>query len=186
MTTTTTAKRSGKKRDISEVVFHSCKVKGHCAIKCRAKKPLPWDTTTKWCSLHKTRSYSDKECTAQQATPQSLPPVFCIASDHFPCHRDLLIYLRGKLIVFVHQERRTTTTGRQRLLISYGGPRHDSERRPAPSRLPGASTTNNFVRSRIARVVSHRNDEAHDGCREHCRYTTRGEHVCFVGTWSWS
>ena len=28
MTTTTTAKRSGKKRDISEVVCHNCKVKG--------------------------------------------------------------------------------------------------------------------------------------------------------------
>ena len=47
MTTTTTAKRSGKKRDVSEVVCHNCKVKGHYAKKCPGKKPLPGDTTTK-------------------------------------------------------------------------------------------------------------------------------------------
>ena len=47
MTTTTTAKRSGKKRDINEVVCDNCKVKGHSANKCSAKKPLPGDTTTK-------------------------------------------------------------------------------------------------------------------------------------------
>ena len=77
MTTTTinTAKRSGKKRDISEVVCHNCKVKGHYANKCPAKKPLPGDTTTKWCSLRKTRSHSDNKCIAHQATPQSLPLV---------------------------------------------------------------------------------------------------------------
>ena len=45
---------------------------------------------------------------------------------------------------------RATTTGRQRLLISCGGPRDDSERRPAPSRIPGASTTENYLRSPIA------------------------------------
>ena len=59
ITTTTTAKRSGKERDISEVVCHIFKVKGHYANKCPAKKPLPGDATTKWCSLHKTRSHSD-------------------------------------------------------------------------------------------------------------------------------
>ena len=104
MTTTakrSTAKRSGKKRDISEVVCHNCRVKGHYANRYPAKKPLPGDTTTKWCSLNRTRSHSDNECMAQQATPQSLP-CFCVASDHFPCHRDLFFYLRGKLIVFVH------------------------------------------------------------------------------------
>ena len=47
MTTTATAKRSGKKRHISEVVCHNCKVKSHYANKCSAKKPLPGDTTTK-------------------------------------------------------------------------------------------------------------------------------------------
>ena len=47
MTTTTTAKRSGKTRDTSEVICHKCKVKGHYANKCPAKKPLPGDTTTK-------------------------------------------------------------------------------------------------------------------------------------------
>ena len=62
MTATTTAKRSGKTRDISEVVCHNCKVKGQYANKCPAKKPLPGDTTTKWCSLHKTWSHSDNEC----------------------------------------------------------------------------------------------------------------------------
>ena len=46
MTTTTTAKHSGKK-DISEVVCHNCKVKGHHANECPAKKPLAADTTTK-------------------------------------------------------------------------------------------------------------------------------------------
>ena len=71
MTTTTTAKRSGKKRDMGEVVCHNCRVKGHYANKYPAKKPLPGCTTTKWCSLHKTRSHSDDECMALQATPQS-------------------------------------------------------------------------------------------------------------------
>ena len=64
----------GKKRDISEVVCHNCKVKGHYPNKYPAKKPLPGDSTTKWFSLHKTRSHSDNECMGQQATPQSLPP----------------------------------------------------------------------------------------------------------------
>ena len=73
MTTTTTAKRSGKKRDISEVVCLNCKVKGHYANKCPAKKPLPGDTTTRWCSLHKTRSHSDNECMAQRATLNQSP-----------------------------------------------------------------------------------------------------------------
>ena len=81
---------------------------------------------------------------------------------------------------------RATTTGRQRLFISYGRPRDDSKRRPAPSRKSGASTTDNCLRSLIARVVGHRNDEAHDRCREHRKQTTRGEHVYYVGTWSWS
>ena len=102
-------------------------------------------------------------------------PCFRIASNHFPCRRDLFIYLRGKLIVFAQQEGRATTTGRQWLFISYGRPRDDSERRPAPSRIPGLSTTENCLRSRIVRDVSHRNGEAQDGRREHCRQTTRGE-----------
>ena len=80
MTTTTTAKRSDKNRDIGEVVCHNCKAKGHYANKCPAKKPLPGDTTTKWCSLHKTRSHSDNECMAQQATPQSRHPVSALLS----------------------------------------------------------------------------------------------------------
>ena len=63
MTMTTTAERSGKK-DISEVVSHNCKVKGQYANKCPAKKRLPGDTTTKWCSLYKARSHSDNECMA--------------------------------------------------------------------------------------------------------------------------
>ena len=46
-TTTTTVKRSGKTRDISEVVCYNYKVKGHYANKYPAKKPLPGDTTTK-------------------------------------------------------------------------------------------------------------------------------------------
>ena len=101
MTATTTAKRSGKTRDISEVVCHNCKVKGQYANKCPAKKPLPGDTTTKLCSLHKTRLHSDNECMAQQATPQSRPPVSALPVTISPA-RDLFIYLRGKLIVFVH------------------------------------------------------------------------------------
>ena len=84
MTTTTTSKLSGKKRDVSEVVCHNCKVKGHYANKCPAKKPLPGDTTTKWCSLHKTRSHSDNECMAQQATPQSPPPVSALPATISP------------------------------------------------------------------------------------------------------
>ena len=55
-------------RDISEVVCHNCKVKGRYANKCLASKPLPGDTTTKWYSLHKTRSHSDNACLAHQAT----------------------------------------------------------------------------------------------------------------------
>ena len=85
MATTTKAKRSGKKRDISEVVCHNCKVKGHYANKCPAKKPLHRDTTTtKWFSLHKTRSYSDNECMAQQATPQSAHPVSALPATISP------------------------------------------------------------------------------------------------------
>ncbi|CAN0425665.1 unnamed protein product, partial [Laminaria digitata] len=60
--TTTTEKRSGMKRDVSEVVCHNCKKKGHYANKCPTNKHLPGDTTTKWCSLHKTRSHADNEC----------------------------------------------------------------------------------------------------------------------------
>ena len=45
MTTTTTTKRSGKKRDIGDVVSHNCKVKGHYANK---NVRLPGDTTTGW------------------------------------------------------------------------------------------------------------------------------------------
>ena len=101
-TATTKAKRSGKKRDMSEVICHNCKVKGHNANKCLAKKPLPGDTTTKWCSRRKTRPHSDNAYMAQQGTPQSPPPCFCTASDHFPCRRHLFIYLRGNHIVFVH------------------------------------------------------------------------------------
>ena len=37
LTTTTTAKRSGKKRDISEVVCHNFKVKGHHANNVRLR-----------------------------------------------------------------------------------------------------------------------------------------------------
>ena len=84
MTTTTMAKHSGKKRDVSEVVCHDCKVKGHYANKCPAKKPIPGDTTTKWCSLHKTRSHSDNECMAQQSTPQSLPPISALPATISP------------------------------------------------------------------------------------------------------
>ena len=49
MRTTTTAKGSGKKRDVSEVVRHNCKVKVTMPTNDPAKKPLPGDTTTKWC-----------------------------------------------------------------------------------------------------------------------------------------
>ena len=83
MTTTNAAKRSGKK-DVSEVVCHNCKVKGHYANKCPAKKPLSGDTTTKMCPLHKARSHSDNECMAQQATPQSPPPVSALPATISP------------------------------------------------------------------------------------------------------
>ena len=71
MTTTTTAKRSGRKRDISEVICHNCKLEGHYANQCPAKKPFPGDTTTKWCSLHKTRSHSYNEYTCLLYTSPS-------------------------------------------------------------------------------------------------------------------
>ena len=41
-------------------------------------------------------------------------------------------------------------------------------------------TTVKGLRSRIARVVCHRNGEAHDECRDHCSHTTTGKHVCYV------
>ena len=84
MTTTTTAKRSGRKRDISEVICHNCKLEGHYANQCPAKKPFPGDTTTKWCSLHKTRSHSYNEYTAQQATPQTPSPVSALPATISP------------------------------------------------------------------------------------------------------
>ena len=31
--------------------------------------------------------------------PSISPPCFCIASDYIPCHRDLSIYVRSKLVV---------------------------------------------------------------------------------------
>ena len=80
--------RSGNKRDISEVFCHNCKVKGHYANKCPAKKPLPENTTTKWCSLHKTRSHSDNECMAQQATPH--PTLFLHCQRPFPLPQRLV------------------------------------------------------------------------------------------------
>ena len=58
--------------------------RGHYANKCPATKPFPGDTTTKWCSLHKTRSHSDNDCKAQQATPQSPPPVSALPATISP------------------------------------------------------------------------------------------------------
>ena len=116
MTTTTTTKRSGKKRDRSEVVCHSCGIKGHHANKCPAKKLLPGDTTTKWGSLHKTRSHSHDECMAP-GNPAISFPCFCVASNYLLCHRDLFFLSRGKLTVFVYQQGQATTTGRQRLFV---------------------------------------------------------------------
>ena len=84
VTPITTAKRSGKNRDISEVICHNRKVKGHYANKCPAKKRLPGDTTTKWYALHKTRSHSDNECISQQATPKPLPPVSALPATISP------------------------------------------------------------------------------------------------------
>ena len=77
-------KALGQEARLSEVVCYNCKVKGHYANKCPAKKPLPGDATTKWCSLHKTRSHSDNECMAQQATPQSTPPVSALPATISP------------------------------------------------------------------------------------------------------
>ncbi|CAN0303407.1 unnamed protein product, partial [Scytosiphon promiscuus] len=84
MTTTTAVKRSGMKRDMSEVVCHHCKEKGHYANKCPTKNPPPGATGTKWCSLHKTASHSDNECMAQQATPESAPPVSALPATISP------------------------------------------------------------------------------------------------------
>ena len=67
---TTTKKRLGKKRDLSDLVCHNCKKKGQYSKKCRSNKPLRGDTTTKWCSVHKTRSHSDNECMAPQKNSQ--------------------------------------------------------------------------------------------------------------------
>ena len=82
--TTTTEKRSGMNRDVSEVICHSCKEKGHYTNKCPADKPLSGDTTTKCCSLHKTRSHSDDDCMAQQKIPQSSPPGSALAATTSP------------------------------------------------------------------------------------------------------
>ena len=84
MTATTTTKLSGKKRYIAEVVCYNCKLKGHYTNKCPAKKAIRRDTTAKWCSLHKTRSHPDNECTAWQITPQSAPPVSALQATISP------------------------------------------------------------------------------------------------------
>ena len=52
--------------------------------KCPGKKPLPGDTTMKWCCLPKTQSHSDNECWAQQATPQSASPVSALPATISP------------------------------------------------------------------------------------------------------
>ena len=186
MATTTTAKRSGKKRYISEVVCHNCKVKGHYANKCPAKKPLPEDDTTKWCSLHKPWSHSDNECMAQQATPQSPPPVSALPATISPATETCPTpFVASSSFSSIKK------MGLQ-LLVDSGCSPHMVDpaiipnEKTAPSRIPGASTTENCLRSRIARVVSHRHGEAQDRCREHCRHTTRGERVCYAGTWPWS
>ena len=65
----------------------------------------------------------------------------------------------------------STKKGGSQLLVDIGCSSHmvDPEvipnERPAPSRAPGASTTDNCSRTRIARVVSNRSGEAHDRCR---------------------
>ena len=116
----------------------------------------------------------------------SITPLFLHCQRPFPLPQRLVHLPSWQAHRFRPLRKAATTTGLQRLFISYGRPRDDSERRPAPSRVPGASTTENCLRSRIARVVSHRNGEAHDRCREYCWQTTTDEHVWYVGTWSWS
>ena len=59
-----------------------------------------------------------------------------MANDYVPCCRDLFIYIYGKLVIFLHQEGRATTTGRQRLLIPYCRLRNDPERRTVSPPIP--------------------------------------------------
>ena len=159
--TTNTARRSGMKRGVSEVVCYNCKEKGHYANKCPANKLFPVQrngaplvrrghiqTMSAWLSrqlvsqLHLFLSY-------QRISPalQSL----------------VQFYLRCKLIVFGHEEGRATAAGQKRLLSPYDRPHDDPERRAAPSPTPGASTTANRLSSWIARVTSHRNGDARAG-----------------------
>ena len=88
-----------------EVVCYNYKLKGHYANKCPAKKLIPGDITTKWCSLQKTRSHSDNECMAQHAIHQSASKVSALPTtyeSYLPYHIGVFIYLRGKLVVSVH------------------------------------------------------------------------------------
>ena len=105
MTTTSTAKLSGRTRDISEFVCHNGKVKGHYAHECLARNTLPGDTTTKWCSLHKTRSNSDNVCMAQQATPQSTPPVPALPATVSPATETcLLTFVKNSSFSFTKKD----------------------------------------------------------------------------------
>ena len=184
MTTTATAKRSGKKRDVSEVVCHNCKVKGHYANKYPAKKPLPGDTTTKWCSLHKTRSHSDNECKVQQATPQSPPPVSALPATVSPATETCSFTLVAS------SSFSSLKKGGLQLLVDSGCSSHmvDPEMIPntnqplreyktlqRPKMVNGAGS-HECLATGTAKVMI--------GVENTCRHTTRGEHVCYVGTWS--
>ena len=114
MTTTTTANRWGKNRDMSEVVCHNCKARDHCANKCPAMKHLLGGTTTSGAPCTR-RGHIQAMSTWLIRQLLNQLPLFLHCSDYIPCHRDMLIYVHGKLVVFVHLEGRATTNGRQQL-----------------------------------------------------------------------
>ena len=186
MTTTTTTKRSGKKRDRSEVVCHSCGIKGHHANKCPAKKLLPGDTTTKWGSLHKTRSHSHDECMAPQATPQSASPVSALPATISCATETCSFYLEASSPFL------SINKGRLQLLVDRGClsdivdpdmiPNTDQYLREYQALQP----PNVFYVAGSHQLLATGTAKLAIGFREQCKQTTRGEHVCCVGTWSWS
>ena len=119
---------------------------------------------------------------AQQALPQPALPVSALPATISPAIETC------SFIVVASSSFSSSKKGGLQQLVDSGraSPMVDPGMIPNTDQyLPGAPSTLCLLRSLVARVVSYRNGEAHNRCGEHCTQTTRGEHVCNVGIWSW-
>ena len=89
MTMTTTAKRSGKKRDISDVVCHNCQVKGRYANKCPAKK-LSLGTPPRSGASYTRRGHIQTMSALLSRQPLNHSPLFLHCQRPFPLPQRLV------------------------------------------------------------------------------------------------